>query len=58
MSFVFDLIRKAFEWAMFLALLGGLGDATATMCKEAAHAKGHGLISLRALNEQLIGRIK
>jgi hypothetical protein len=55
MNYVFDLMRKVFEWALFLALIGGLGEATATMFKEAGHARAHGLISLSALNRSLVG---
>jgi hypothetical protein len=54
MSYVFELIRKTMEWGLFLALIGGLGEATARMCKEADHARTQGLISLEALNHQLI----
>ena len=53
MNFIAELIRKAFEWALFLALIGGLGEATATLYREAGAARAHGLISLRALNRSL-----
>ena len=53
MNYVFELIRKTIEWAFFLALIGGLGEATFTMYKEAGHARAHGLVSLRALNRAL-----
>ena len=49
------LMRKVFEWALFLALIGGLGEATVTMFKEAGHARAHGLVSLSALNRSLVG---
>ena len=55
MSFLFGLVRTAFEWAIFLAVIGGLGEATATLYQEAGHARAHGLVSLRALNQSLVG---
>lgn len=55
MNYLFNLFRSLFEWALFLALVGGLGEATVTMYKEAAHAHAHGLISLSALNRVLVG---
>jgi hypothetical protein len=39
MNSIFDLIKKVFEWALFLALIGGLGEATHTMYTEAGHAR-------------------
>ena len=53
MNFIAELVRKAFEWALFLALIGGLGEATATLYREAGAARAHGLIHLRALNRSL-----
>jgi hypothetical protein len=53
MNAIFSLIRTVFEWALFLALVGGLGEATHTMYKEAGNARAHGLISLSALNHAL-----
>ena len=53
MNAIFSLIRTVFEWALFLALAGGLGEATHTMYNEAGHARAHGLISLSALNHSL-----
>ena len=55
MNSIYNLIRSAFEWAIFLALIGGLGEATATLYVEAGHARAHGLVSLRALNQNLMG---
>ncbi len=55
MNVLFNLIRSAFEWAILLALIGGLGEATATLYMEAGQAKAHGLVSLRALNRSLVG---
>ena len=55
MSYIFNLIRTAFEWALFLALIGGLGEATARMYKEAGTARAQGLVSLSALNHSLVG---
>ena len=55
MNFVYDLIRKVFEWALILALVGGLGEATTTMYREAGRARAHGLISLLRLNRSLVG---
>ena len=55
MSFLFNLIRAVLEWGIFLALVGGLGEATATLYLEAGHARAHGLVSLRALNQGLVG---
>lgn len=55
MNFVYDLIRKVFEWALILALVGGLGEATTTMYREAGRARTHGLISLSLLNHSLVG---
>ncbi len=53
MNAIFSLIRTVFEWALFLALVGGLGEATHTMYKEAGNARAHGLISLSTLNHSL-----
>lgn len=58
MGYIFSLIRTAFEWALFLALVGGLGEATATLYKEAGNARAHGLVSLTALNRALVGKSK
>lgn len=55
MGFIFTLIRTAFQWAFLLALVGGLGEATATLYKEAGSARAHGLISLVSLNRSLVG---
>jgi hypothetical protein len=55
MNYVYDIIRKVFEWGLLLALVGGLGEATATMYREAGHARAHGLISLSRLNRSLVG---
>ncbi len=55
MNYLFTLLRSVFEWGLFLALFGGLGEATVTMYKQAAHAHAHGLISLTALNRSLVG---
>lgn len=55
MSYLYNLIRVAFEWALFLGLVGGLGEATVTLCKEAGHARAHDLISLSRLNRSLVG---
>ena len=55
MGFLFNLIRTAFEWAIFLAVIGGLGEATTSLYREAGHARAHGLVSLRALNQSLVG---
>lgn len=56
MSCISGLIRKSFEWGLFLALIGGLGEATATMFKKAGNARAHGLVSLSSLNAQLMGK--
>ena len=56
MTFLGDLIRKILDWALFLALIGGLGEATYSVCKEAGKAHSQGLVSLRALNRRLVGR--
>lgn len=55
MGSLFNLIRTAFEWALFFAMIGGLGEATTAMYKEAAGARAHGLISLVGLNRALVG---
>ena len=55
MTFIGDLIRKILDWALFLALIGGLGEATISMCREAGRAHTRGLVSLRVLNQQLVG---
>jgi hypothetical protein len=55
MSYIFNLIRTTFEWAFFLALVGGLGEATITLYKEAGSARAHGLVSLSQLNRSLVG---
>jgi hypothetical protein len=54
MSAIFSLMRTVFEWALFLTLIGGLGEATSTMYKEAGNARAHGLISLSRLNHALV----
>jgi hypothetical protein len=53
MNAIFSLIRTVFEWALFLSLVGGLGEATGTIKKAAGNARAHGLISLSALNHSL-----
>ena len=53
MNYVTTLIRTAFQWAIFLAVTGGLGEATLKMFKEARNAQSHGLISLSKLNHSL-----
>jgi hypothetical protein len=58
MNFIFHLMRTAFEWALFLALVGGLGEATAKLYFEAGQARAHGLVSLRALNRSLMGPVR
>lgn len=55
MGFLFNLIQGAYRWALFLALIGGLGEATATVFKEAGNARAHGLVSLSRLNRALVG---
>ena len=55
MTFIGDLIRKVLDWALFLALIGGLGEATLSMCREAGKAHSRGLISLSRLNHALVG---
>lgn len=55
MGFLGGLISKVMEWALFLALIGGLGEATVAMYKEAGQARARGLISLTALNRSLVG---
>jgi hypothetical protein len=55
MSYLFNLIRTAFEWALILAFVGGLGEATTKLYQEAGNARAHGLVSLRALNASLVG---
>ncbi len=55
MSSIYNVIRTAFEWGIFLALVGGLGEATATLCKEAGTARAYGLVSLSRLNRSLVG---
>ena len=55
MNYVATLIRTAFQWAIFLAVTGGLGEATFKMFKEARNAQAHGLISLSKLNHSLQG---
>jgi hypothetical protein len=55
MGFLSNLIQTAFQWALFLALVGDLGEATATLYKEAGTARAHGLVSLTRLNRSLVG---
>ena len=55
MSYLFNILRSVFEWAIFLGMIGGLGEATVTMYHEAGTARAHGLISLSALNKSLVG---
>lgn len=55
MGFLSTLIQTAFRWALFLTLVGGLGEATATLYKEAGFARAYGLISLVRLNRSLVG---
>lgn len=55
MHYIFNIVRTTFEWALFLALVGGLGEATARMYKEAGNARAQGLVSLSALNRSLVG---
>jgi hypothetical protein len=55
MGFLSNLIQSAFQWALFLALVGGLGEATATLYKEAGTARAYGLVSLVRLNRSLVG---
>ncbi len=56
MSYLSNLIRTAFQWALYFALIGGLGEATATLYKEAGNARAYGLVSLVRLNSSLVGR--
>lgn len=55
MGYLSTLIQTAFQWALFFALVGGLGEATATLYKEAGTARAYGLISLVRLNRSLVG---
>lgn len=55
MSSIYNLIRTAFQWGLYLALVGGLGEATATLYKEAGTARAYGLVSLVRLNSSLVG---
>ena len=55
MGYLSTLIQTAFQWALFLALIGGLGEATTTLYKEAGTARAYGLISLVRLNRSLVG---
>lgn len=55
MGFLFNLIHSTIQWALYLALIGGLGEATATLYKEAGTARAHGLVSLVRLNRSLVG---
>jgi hypothetical protein len=48
------LIARAFETAIVLAITGQLGSATLAMMRHAAEAQQTGLISLTALNHQLM----
>ena len=58
MGILFNLFRTALQWALFFALIGGLGEATAKLYLEAGHARAYGLVSLRALNQSLVGPMK
>lgn len=53
MEYVSKIIRTTFEWAVFLAIVGGLGDATGFFYKKAHEARTHGLVSLVQLNQSL-----
>lgn len=53
MNHLFSILRGGFEWGLYLALIGGLGEATVDMTKRAHEAKSKGLVSLRALNRSL-----
>lgn len=55
MSSLNALISKLLKFAFYLALTGGLVDATLAMRKNAAKAHAQGLISLRVLNHSLQG---
>ena len=55
MNYIFTLIRAAFEWGLFLALVGGLGEATFHFYEDAGKARAHGLVNLTALNRSLVG---
>lgn len=56
MKAAIQLVDKLFRLALLLALGGGLVDATIEMRDKAIKAHSHGLISLRAINRQLVGQ--
>ena len=53
-----SFVLKLLKYALYLGMVGGLVDATRNMRRDAAHAGRNGLISLRALNEGLVGKPK
>ena len=55
MAYLHNLMQSAFQWALFLALIGGLGEATATLYRESGSARAYGLVSLTRLNRSLVG---
>lgn len=58
MNYVKDLIAALLNWALFLAISGGLATATALMAGRAAMAHRTGLISLQKLNSQLMNPVQ
>ena len=53
-----NLVLRLLQYALYLGMIGGLVDATLNMRREAAHAGRNGLVSLRKLNEGLVGKPK
>jgi hypothetical protein len=50
------IVNSLVRYAFYLALTGGLVDATLEMARMAAHAHTPGLLKLSQLNHQLVGR--
>jgi hypothetical protein len=56
MNLIFKPIIWLVEFTILVGLLGGLVDLTRTMGKEAIKAHKTGLVSLKRLNESLVGK--
>lgn len=53
-AIVFNLSSKVFRYLLFLAFTGQLIGATIDLQKKAHNSVRHGLISLQAINQQLM----
>ena len=55
MSTLYQITTRLIRWALILAATGGLASATIYIGQEAAKSSANGLVSLTALNHQLMG---